>query len=272
MKRVCGALSAGVLLVLAGTVFAYESSTPITLGLEIGTNFLGMSDVNSIIDQNNTFVRTNLDGSGTLEEISNGMGWNLFGALKLKEDLDLIFRLGRISAQNNYQTGIVIDNAGGQLEQEVTVTGYPMLVGILYHRQLPGRNIRLVGGIDAGILSSASFRNWIRVGMGSSMRAAYGGKGRGTVAQFHVGAEREVMPKAGVFMDLGYRYAKVSELDWDEYADQSGEILDPNVSAYEGTVYIKDGEIYGSNEPGGSSKMSLDFSGVYLAFGLRIHF
>ena len=273
MKPAVGIVGVALLLLAAGAAQAYEASTPITVGLEIGTNYFGMNDVNSLIDANNTFVRDNLDGSGALEEIKNGMGWNLFALLNLREHTDLVFRLGRLSSQNNYQTGIRVDNSGGQLEEEVTVTGYPMLVGVLYNRQLEGHNVRLVGGLDAGILASASFRDWIRVGVGgTSMRAARSGKGRGTVAQVHLGAEREVMPKAGVFVDLGYRYAKVSKLEWDEYDDQSGNILDSNVSAYEGTVYIEDGEVYGSNAPAGASEMTLDFSGIYLAFGLRIHF
>ena len=273
MKRAVAIAGIGLLLVVAGMAQAYETSTPITVGLEIGTNYFSMNDVNSLIDANNTFVRDNLDGSGALEDIKNGMGWNLFALLNLREHLDLVFRLGRMSSQNNYQTGIRVDNSGGQLEEEITVTGYPMLAGVLYSRLLEGRNIRLVGGFDAGIMASASFRDWIRVGVGgTSMRAARAGKGRGTVAQLHVGAEREVMPKAGVFVDLGYRYAKVSKLEWDEYDDQSGNILDSDVDAYEGTVYIQDGNVYGTNAPAGSSEMTLDFSGIYLAFGLRIHF
>jgi len=259
-----------LILSAATAASAYRLGSALSVTLEGGSAYFSMHDVNSVIRASNAEVSNVWGGNGVQEAIDRGSFWNLALAARLTERAYAVLKLGRLSSSNKYKTGYhnTRDGSLGQLEEEVTVSGFPILIGGLYRWRLPGKNFYVVGGADGGILVDGRFREWRRIGSGgNSIRGAKAVKGSGMVLQAHLGGEWKVMPAAGVFVESGYRYARVGEAQWDEF-----NWFQQDASPYDGPAYVVNGILYGSDKPSGAPRMSIDFRGYYLGLGLRVYF
>ena len=259
LLAVCGTL------LHSGTAMGYKSLTPFTLSLEGNYSLFAMSDVNTVVGANNKWASETYGGYGILGTIERGFNASVSFSVRISKHIDVVLRFGHLSASQGYQTVWLIEetHSSGWIEQELTVETYPLLMGVNYSSRIRNGPCYLILGAELGRLYSGLYQNSFTSGVGTSFRTA---RGRGGAFQIHAGIEREVMPIAGVFLDIGYRRAKVKELTW---RDISWPVASP--AAIDETVYVQDGVLYGEDAPESATKMTVDFGGLYVSAGVRVH-